>query len=228
MLTDGAESGTTSPPLLDTCPIDDESPTTDVLYCRYRRAPSVPASSFVRPSLVTCLAPESFKGAGTTVSEYTNAANASTATPTGPTSQGHGIDIFATDLRTPASVAAPGRRSRRATPVPNAEWLVPLSTESTSRFNRCRSTLISAALWYRKLRSFSSAFRMMLSSSAGSSRFQLAAGTGASFRIADRMTPRLSPRNGKRPVAISYRTTPNENRSVRPSSSLPRTCSGDM
>src|SRR5215469_8392937 len=88
MLTDGAESGTTSPPLLDTCPIDDESPTTDVLYCRYRRAPSVPASSFVRPSLVTCLAPESFKGAGTTVSEYTNAANASTATPTGPTSQG--------------------------------------------------------------------------------------------------------------------------------------------
>jgi hypothetical protein len=30
------------------------------------------------------------------------------------------------------------------------------------------------------------------------------------------------------PVHISYSTAPNENRSVRASSSFPRTCSGDM
>ncbi len=42
------------------------------------------------------------------------------------------------------------------------------------------------------------------------------------------MTPELSPRNGNAPVAISYSTTPNENKSVRASSSLARTCSGDM
>src|SRR5260370_19930305 len=43
-----------------------------------------------------------------------------------------------------------------------------------------------------------------------------------------KITPELSPRNGKVPVAISYNTAPNENRSVRPSSSLARTCSGDI
>jgi len=40
--------------------------------------------------------------------------------------------------------------------------------------------------------------------------------------------PVLSPQKGKAPVVISYKTTPNENKSVRPSSSLARTCSGDM
>ena len=34
--------------------------------------------------------------------------------------------------------------------------------------------------------------------------------------------------NAWRPVAISYSTTPNENKSVRASSFSPRTCSGDM
>jgi len=36
------------------------------------------------------------------------------------------------------------------------------------------------------------------------------------------------PLNGKTPVTISYSTTPNENRSVRGSSSSPSACSGDM
>ena len=35
-------------------------------------------------------------------------------------------------------------------------------------------------------------------------------------------------RNAILPVTISYRTAPNEKRSVRVSTSLPRTCSGDM
>src|SRR5208283_1628809 len=37
-----------------------------------------------------------------------------------------------------------------------------------------------------------------------------------------------SPRKGNVPVAISYRTAPKENRSVRASRSLPRACSGDI
>ena len=39
---------------------------------------------------------------------------------------------------------------------------------------------------------------------------------------------RAYPSNGILPVAISYSTAPNENRSVRASRSLARTCSGDM
>ena len=39
-----------------------------------------------------------------------------------------------------------------------------------------------------------------------------------------KMTPELSPQNGRVPVAISYSTTPKEKRSVRESKSLTRTC----
>ena len=46
--------------------------------------------------------------------------------------------------------------------------------------------------------------------------------------MALKMTPELSPRKGSAPVAISYSTAPNENKSVRASSSLARTCSGDI
>ena len=42
------------------------------------------------------------------------------------------------------------------------------------------------------------------------------------------MTAELSPRNGNWAVAISYRTAPNENRSVRVSNSFARACSGDI
>ena len=56
----------------------------------------------------------------------------------------------------------------------------------------------------------------------------LLAGVGARFIIASKITPGVSPRNGGTPVAISYSTAPKENRSVRVSSSLPLTCSGDM
>ncbi len=46
--------------------------------------------------------------------------------------------------------------------------------------------------------------------------------------MALKMTPELSPRNGNPPVAISYSTAPKENKSERASSSLARTCSGDI
>jgi len=69
---------------------------------------------------------------------------------------------------------------------------------------------------------------MMCSSSTGTRGFNSVGAAGLSFKIADSTTPKLSPRNGSRPVAISYNTTPNENRSVRASTALARTCSGDM
>ena len=42
------------------------------------------------------------------------------------------------------------------------------------------------------------------------------------------LTADVAPANGCLPVAISYRTTPSEKRSVRASVSSPRACSGDM
>ena len=43
-----------------------------------------------------------------------------------------------------------------------------------------------------------------------------------------KITAALSPRNGNAPVAISYKTAPKENRSLRASRSLARACSGDI
>ena len=47
-------------------------------------------------------------------------------------------------------------------------------------------------------------------------------------RIAAKTIAAVLPLKGSVPVAISYRTTPNENRSVRASSVSPRACSVDM
>ena len=100
--------------------------------------------------------------------------------------------------------------------------------ESESRLSRCKSARISAALWYRNFRSFSSALLITSSSFGETSGFSRMGGTGLRFRIASVITAEVSPRKGRTPVAISYSTTPNENKSVRASSSPPRTCSGDM
>ena len=43
-----------------------------------------------------------------------------------------------------------------------------------------------------------------------------------------KITATVDPEKGTTPVAISYSTTPSENRSERASSSSPRACSGDM
>src|SRR4029450_3119062 len=55
-----------------------------------------------------------------------------------------------------------------------------------------------------------------------------ARGTGSRLRMPSQMRPAVFPENGCAPVAISYSTTPNEKRSVRASTSCPRTCSGDI
>ena len=103
-----------------------------------------------------------------------------------------------------------------------------LLPDSISRFNRFRSALSSAALWHRSSRSFSSALLMIRSNSGGISGFKRTEATGLRFRIASKITADVSPRKGSEPVVISYSTAPNENKSVRASSSLPRACSGDM
>ena len=69
---------------------------------------------------------------------------------------------------------------------------------------------------------------MISSNLGGTSGFRRTIDVGAASRMALKMTPELSLRKGSIPVAISYSTTPNENRSVRASNSLARTCSGDM
>src|SRR6516225_1379412 len=55
---------------------------------------------------------------------------------------------------------------------------------SVSRLRRCKSARMSAAYWYRRLRSFSSALEMMSSSLGGKSGFKRIGGTGARSRIA--------------------------------------------
>src|SRR5437667_10705694 len=100
--------------------------------------------------------------------------------------------------------------------------------ELESRFRRSKSVRISVAVWQRSLRSFSSALLIRSSRRTGKSGFSRTGGTGARFKMQSKITPEVSPRNGNAPVDISYKTTPKENKSVRASSSLPRTCSGDI
>ena len=69
---------------------------------------------------------------------------------------------------------------------------------------------------------------MILSRSGLSAGFRRTGGIGARSRIASKMTADVAPEKAGRPVAISYSTRPREKRSLRPSSALPRACSGDM
>jgi hypothetical protein len=46
--------------------------------------------------------------------------------------------------------------------------------------------------------------------------------------MASKIAAEVLPLNGRVPVAISYKRTPKEKRSVRGSNSLPRVCSGDI
>src|SRR5882672_9446567 len=108
------------------------------------------------------------------------------------------------------------------------ELTVELRPDSISRFRRRSSDLISTACWKRNSRSFSKARLMMSSNFAGRFGFSRTGASGARFMMASKITPDVSPRNGTEPVAISYNTMPNENRSVRESRVLPLTCSGDM
>ena len=74
--------------------------------------------------------------------------------------------------------------------------------ESVSRFNRFRSALSSAADWQRTSRSFSRHLPMISSSLGGTSGLIRTGGTGDRSRMAWKITPEVSPRNGNCPVAI--------------------------
>src|SRR5713226_9132504 len=69
---------------------------------------------------------------------------------------------------------------------------------------------------------------MVSSSLGGMSGLIRTGGTGGRSRMELKTSADVSPRNGKVHVHFSYNTAPNENRSVRESSSLTRTCSGNM
>src|SRR5438552_2969418 len=103
-----------------------------------------------------------------------------------------------------------------------------LLPDSVSRFSRLSSARNSATDWQRMSRSFSNVLLMMRSSSEGISLFRRTGATGTLCRMLSKMAPDVLPLKGSVPVAISYSTTPTENRSVRASNSLPSTCSGDI
>ena len=100
--------------------------------------------------------------------------------------------------------------------------------ESISRFKRLRSTAISEALWQRNFRSFSNALLTIRSSSSGNSGLRRTGDVGALRNMESKIIAEVFPENAWYPVAISYNTAPNENRSVRASSSSPAACSGDI
>ena len=116
---------------------------------------------------------------------------------------------------------------RRSASSPNLAPQPP-SERLNLRLSRCKSVRISASILITQLVVFFQSFVDELFNLCRKIGIQPhRRGTGARSRIACAITPRVSPRKGKTPVVISYSTTPNENKSVRASSSSPRTCFGD-
>lgn len=103
-------------------------------------------------------------------------------------------------------------------------WHIGTRCRRTSRFNFALQPLQVGADVSRVLvcnsRSFSSDLLMIRSSSVGISGFSRTGGVGARSRIAWKISADVSPRKGNVPVVISYSTAPNENGSVRASSSF--------
>jgi hypothetical protein len=80
----------------------------------------------------------------------------------------------------------------------------------------------------RCLGSFSKQRRIMRARSLGRSGRRSVTGGAVSRRIAEINPAEESLSKGRRPVAISWSTTPSEKMSVRGSSGRPEACSGDM
>src|SRR5579872_4519020 len=72
-----------------------------------------------------------------------------------------------------------------------------------SRFSRWRSVRISAAVWYLRLRSFSSALAIISSSLDGIAWLEWLGRAGTPCRIDSKIAPAVAPRNAGDPVAIS-------------------------
>src|SRR5277367_4097293 len=78
--------------------------------------------------------------------------------------------------------------------------------ESVSRFSRFKSPRSSAAVWYRRSRSFSIDLPMISSSFGGRFGFNVDGASGERFKMASKITAEVFPTNAARPVPISYRT----------------------
>jgi hypothetical protein len=87
---------------------------------------------------------------------------------------------------------------------------------------------MSCACWYRSSGFFSRTRLTMWFSSGDAFGRKRSIGSGSSFMIEYIIAASCSPRNGVRPVSISYSTTPNEKMSERASLPLPCSCSGAM
>ena len=92
----------------------------------------------------------------------------------------------------------------------------------------CSAFEKSRPLWKRCAGDLASAFLSTASSSGPSARFSSEGGTGSSRSTLYMMVVVDSPVNGFSPVSSWYSTTPQENRSLRPSTGWLVNCSGDM
>ena len=93
--------------------------------------------------------------------------------------------------------------------------------------NASRSARISVALAYRRDRWGFIAFIVMRSSVSGMPSTRSEGDSGMERMCCSATSTGVSPSKGRRPVSISYITTPSEYRSARLSMSLPFACSGD-
>ena len=93
----------------------------------------------------------------------------------------------------------------------------------TSRI-ACRN---SAAVWKRRSGLLAIAFFTTASHAGGRVALSIEGASGSSFNTLCMMVV-TAPVNGFSPVRNWYRMTPQENRSLRPSTVWPRNCSGDM
>src|SRR5437667_111989 len=91
-----------------------------------------------------------------------------------------------------------------------------------------RASCISAAVWYLSPRSLAIALRITWASASGTSALNLRGSGAGSSRCFATTAYTDSPSNGTRPATHSNRTTPAAYRSLRASSSIPNSCSGDM
>ncbi len=93
----------------------------------------------------------------------------------------------------------------------------------------CASSAVTSSAALKRSAAFLRSERWMISFIPGEIPGLTSTGSvGSSRMICVIVSVIVSPANGRRPVAISYSTTPSEKTSARPSMALPRACSGDM
>ena len=124
---------------------------------------------------------------------------------------------------TSASTAALTQRRRsggRARRLTTLELEVPEIASSANPTSR--------AEWNLRAGSFSRQRRMIRSSPGDSCSLSVCNSGGSSFKMAFMVSMDDSPLKARCPLSISYKIPPKAKMSVRASTSLPRTCSGDI